>query len=154
MTTISELQQMHMQNNMNPQYNEMLHQAYLQQQSQQNYHDNDYSQEELDNILKDINEEEKPTKKKRSKKSKSKSSESYSDKNSNQEKIIDLLKDIGLIVVVYVVLSMPPIKKIFSNYVPQLNKGPDGKVPFMGLVIYGSILGVVVTLIRKYVLKK
>uniref|UniRef100_A0A6C0ACR1 Uncharacterized protein n=1 Tax=viral metagenome TaxID=1070528 RepID=A0A6C0ACR1_9ZZZZ len=155
MTSIGDLQQMH-GNMMDPRYEEMLQQAYLQQQQQpqqyqQDYQDNQYSQEELDNILRDINQEEKPKKKKKTKKS---NSTKYDSNDTNKDKIIDLLKDIGLIVIVYVLLSMTPIKKIFSNYIPQLNKGPNGKVPITGLLIYGTLLGVIVTIVKKYLLKK
>jgi hypothetical protein len=59
------------------------------------------------------------------------------------------LLDPLIIIVVFIVLSQPYIKNIIGKYVKFIKPRDDGTVPFVGILIYGVILAVIYSLIKK-----
>lgn len=110
---------------------------------------------DLDKIIDDINQENIPEENIHQKVTKQKKNKKKSSGKNNKEndKLINYLKEIGIIVAVYIILSLPEVKKTLSNSIPQLNKGSDGKYPFIALIIYGIIIGTVSVVLRKFILK-
>lgn len=48
-----------------------------------------------------------------------------------------------LVFLIYIILSFPFVRNFIGNYIPAINSGPDGKVKFMGIIIYGVIFAVI-----------
>ena len=61
------------------------------------------------------------------------------------------LKDILIILVIYVILSQNTVKTFVGKYINSINPGSDGTVSFLGIVIYGTLLAVLYVIIRKIV---
>lgn len=107
---------------------------------------NPHSKHNLDQILDDINDNP-PTKLKKKNKNKNK-------KNNNPINYQKYFKEGILLVVIYVLYSNSVVRKFFANYITQLNKGPDGKVSIIGLIIYGIIIATTFLISKYYLLDK
>ena len=55
-------------------------------------------------------------------------------------KIPESFRDPLIILVIFIVLSLPVVRETLSNYIPQINPDAEGKVAFTGILIYGIIL--------------
>lgn len=79
---------------------------------------------------------------------------SYVAPNPNQgmvQKIPEMFREPLILVIVYVILSTDIIKNTIGEYIPQI-KPKDGSVNFIGYLIYGIILAILFTVIKKLVL--
>jgi len=68
------------------------------------------------------------------------------------KKVPSCLHEPLLIYVVYMVMSLDSVKNLVVKYVPQIGPDESGKVSFVGIVIYGAILTIVITIIKKLLL--
>lgn len=129
-----------------PQLNQM--QNYMQQPSQQlmqTYtnpaHMADFAQEietglsELD--LEDINTEVEPPKKQKKK------------KKSSNTTIPQWVREPLVIMLWFILLSQGTVKDYLQHYIPQLSKNESGKVGQMGIITYGLMLALLVTVTKK-----
>jgi hypothetical protein len=67
-------------------------------------------------------------------------------------KVPKMLREPLIIVVLFVILSQPIIRDNIAKYVRQINPDMDGKVPFVGILIYGLIFAVLFTLAKKFLM--
>lgn len=67
------------------------------------------------------------------------------------QKIPEMFREPLILVIVYVILSTDIIKNTIGEYIPQI-KPKDGSVNFIGYLIYGIILAILFTVIKKLVL--
>ena len=77
------------------------------------------------------------------------------DKKKNKNiafQIPEIIKDTGLIWVIYLVLSINIIQKFIAKYMTSLNPNEDGVIPFKGVAAYGLILALLY-LVIKFALK-
>lgn len=58
-----------------------------------------------------------------------------------------------IILVIFIILSLPSVRLAIGKVVPQINPLPDGNTAFSGIFVYGVILIILVSLVQ-YVLKK
>lgn len=61
------------------------------------------------------------------------------------------LKEPLLIIVLYVILSQGFVRRTLGEYITYINPQPDGTIPLIGYIIYGTILAVLFV-IFKYIL--
>lgn len=66
--------------------------------------------------------------------------------------IYDYIKEPLLLLIIYLILSQATVKLFAANYIPYLNPGPDGSVPFIGILIYGILLVTIYFLSKKLLL--
>ena len=59
------------------------------------------------------------------------------------------IKEILLLVIIFVILSQPFVKDFIGKYVNQINVDDEGKVSFAGVVIYGFILAIIYVSFKK-----
>lgn len=146
------MNQYNIPNNMQQNVNQYKNPNDMQQINHDVYSNSQYtnnnSDDDLDDILRDINNDNKNNNKKKNNKNKI-------DNNNKKDKkydIIYLLKELLIHVSVYLLLSTGPLKKIFMNNIVHLKKSPDGKISILGIIIYGTIMGVIFILSRTYIL--
>jgi hypothetical protein len=73
-------------------------------------------------------------------------------KNKNVNTYIPyFLKDPIIIIIVYVIISQPFVKKTLSNYITHLHVKSDGSNNIIGQLIYGTILAFLFLLIKKII---
>lgn len=65
------------------------------------------------------------------------------------DKIPEFLKEPLLILVIYIVFSLPFIRQAIGNNIKYINPSEEGEVPFIGIVIYGVIVVGTYMLIKK-----
>lgn len=63
-----------------------------------------------------------------------------------------ILREGSLILILFIILSLPVVKDNIGHYIKQINPDTEGKVSMSGIVIYGIILAVLYMLINKYLL--
>jgi hypothetical protein len=56
--------------------------------------------------------------------------------------IPNFVKEILLLIFIYILFSQGFIKKLIGNHISYVNQNAEGNVPFIGVVIYGSILAI------------
>lgn len=61
----------------------------------------------------------------------------------------DWLKEPLLILIIYVLLSQNFVKTFTGKHIKYINPGDDGTVPFLGVVIYGTILAVLYIILKR-----
>lgn len=65
-----------------------------------------------------------------------------------------VLREPLLILILYVILSQSIVKDTIGKYIPQINPNEDGKVSFLGILIYGIILSTLYAIIKNLFLNK
>lgn len=63
--------------------------------------------------------------------------------------IPNLLKEPLLLLIIYVILSQNFVYNLASNYITYLNPKDDGRVPLLGVIIYGAILAIIFMFFKK-----
>jgi hypothetical protein len=62
----------------------------------------------------------------------------------NEEKLLGFLpenlRDPLIIFILYMFLSLRPVQEFIGRYVSQINPDGEGKVPYIGVIIYGLLL--------------
>lgn len=58
-----------------------------------------------------------------------------------------------IFLMVYILLSLPVVKKFIGEYIKQVNPLSDGNVPVSGIIIYGIIMVCLFMIIRKFLVK-
>lgn len=71
----------------------------------------------------------------------------------NVSNIWEVVKEPLVIVVLFTILSQPVVKDNIARYIKQLNPDNTGRVPLLGVIIYGTILATLFTLVKKFLLK-
>ena len=51
---------------------------------------------------------------------------------------------------IYFIFSLGFVKKTIGSYIKYINPDVDGNVSFIGIIIYGLILGIIFILTRNY----
>lgn len=64
-------------------------------------------------------------------------------------KIPEKIKEPLLLLLIYIVFSLPFIRQAIGNNIKYINPNDDGDVPFIGVVIYGAILVGTFVLLKK-----
>ena len=59
-----------------------------------------------------------------------------------------LLKDSLIILVIYIILSLPAVQTTITKFIPMSNPGFGDKIPMATIVIYGLILVILVALVK------
>lgn len=72
--------------------------------------------------------------------------------NSMVQKVPEMLREPLLLLIIYVVMSLDPIKNTIAEYVPQIKPKSDGSVFIVGYIIYGIFIAVVFTVMKKLLL--
>lgn len=67
-------------------------------------------------------------------------------------KVPKMLREPLIIVVLFIILSQPIIRDNIAKYVRQINPDLDGKVPFVGILIYGIIFAVLFVVAKKFLM--
>ncbi len=67
--------------------------------------------------------------------------------------IPNYIKEIVILLVVYLILSQPYIKNMIGSVLPQINTNMSGNISFSGYVIYGLILAILYVIIKKMLLQ-
>lgn len=70
-------------------------------------------------------------------------------KKSSIPYIPDFAKELLLIVILYIILSQDFVYGMLSKYITYLNPNDNGKVPFIGITLYGLILAVLFIMFKK-----
>lgn len=69
--------------------------------------------------------------------------EKYRSSSKWYKKLIpNFAKEVLLLIFVYILFSQGFIKKLIGNHITYVNQNNEGNVPFIGVVIYGSILAI------------
>lgn len=74
-------------------------------------------------------------------------------KDDDNYSILQIGKEMILIVMIYVVLSQGFVRKSIASHITQLNPNSEGVISLTGYVIYGSILAVLFVFFRYFVIK-
>lgn len=69
-------------------------------------------------------------------------------------RVPSILREPLILVTLYVILSQPVVKDTIARYIPQINSGMYGDVPFTGVLIYGLILATLYVVIKKLLMKQ
>ena len=114
---------------------------------------NKYTKKDTDTETDELDEEVIPDKKKKKKDNKKniKISELNNSKQvteSNRFKIPELIKDAGLIWVIYLVLSINIVKNFIAKYMSVLNPNEEGVVSFKGVAAYGLLLALLFLVVK------
>lgn len=64
------------------------------------------------------------------------------DKKDKDLQIPEIIKDAGLIWIIYLVLSVNIIKEFIGNYIKYINPNTEGVVEFKGVIVYGLLLSI------------
>ena len=64
-----------------------------------------------------------------------------------------ILQEPLTIIVLFVILSQPVVKTTIGRYIKQINPDATGKVSLLGIIIYGTLLAVLYSLTKKFLLK-
>lgn len=79
-------------------------------------------------------------------------SQKYQNKNQTiTQKIPESLREPLLLIIIYVILSLNVVKDTIGEYIPQI-KSKDNGVPFMGYLLYGTILAITFVVLKKLLL--
>jgi hypothetical protein len=117
----------------------------------------------IQNIVADINDAIRHDKKNKTKHKKkkfknddSKSDDSHSDENNKNEvsiksTIASFLKEPILLWVLFIILSIAPVKDMIGKYISVINPDENGVVGMAGVASYGLILVVLFTIIRYFI---
>lgn len=74
----------------------------------------------------------------------------------NNEKIMHKIPEIFrepiIIVLIYLFLSLDVVKQTLSTYIPQIKNSSDGSTFFLGYLIYGILLAILIILTKKLLL--
>jgi len=73
-------------------------------------------------------------------------------KNSIMKNIPEYLHEPLIIFVIYMILSLDIVKKALASYIPQLKPNGDGNVQLVGIAVYGMILGIIYSVVKKLLL--
>jgi hypothetical protein len=73
-------------------------------------------------------------------------------KNNKNNNKIYILKEIGILTLIYLLLSIDGIKNIFGTFIKSINTDEQGNISFIGVIIYGIILSILFILTRYYFL--
>lgn len=66
-------------------------------------------------------------------------------------RVPESFRDPLIILVIFIVLSLPVVKENIGNFIPQINPDAEGKVSFTGILIYGIILVALFMLVKYFV---
>lgn len=72
--------------------------------------------------------------------------------NKSQSRIPNTVKELVLFVTLYYIMSSGTIKKTLGTYIKYINPNSEGDVSFVGILIYGMLLGSMFLALRKFVL--
>lgn len=135
----------------------MQQQAAAQQQRGQQYPQNDhkldYLVDDIDRTLDNDSDKDDYILAKNTNYNKKPPASILKQKEGYLSKVPFALKEILLIVIIYLILSIGYVKDSFGSYIKYINKDETGSVPFVGLIIYGIILAVLFVLIRSFIVK-
>lgn len=67
-------------------------------------------------------------------------------------KISPILREPIIIVAIYIILSIEPVRKTLSTYIPQVKQTSDGNVLFVGIVVYALIFAFMYVVAKKLLL--
>lgn len=75
-----------------------------------------------------------------------------SNKNNKNSKwdISLIIKEVLLIVIIYVILSQPYVRNYIEKYVPL--RGSDGSISVIGFALYGMVLGIIYVILNRLLL--
>lgn len=74
-----------------------------------------------------------------------------SNKKSKKWDISLIIKEVLLIVIIYVILSQPYVRNHIERYVPL--RGSNGSISVVGFALYGIVLGVIYVILNRLLLK-
>ena len=63
------------------------------------------------------------------------------------------LKDMVLLIVIYIIMSLTFVQKFISSYIPYIQPEENGIIPTTGIIIYGIFFAVIYLISRKLILK-
>ena len=66
--------------------------------------------------------------------------------------IPEILREPFLLLAIYLILSLQPVKEFIGKYIKYINPTSEGNVPFSGIFIYGLILTILFILIKRLLL--
>jgi hypothetical protein len=72
-------------------------------------------------------------------------------KKSMKTVVGSFLKEPILLLVLYIILSINPVKNVIGKYIPYINPDENGVVGIMGIASYGLVLVVLFTIIRYFI---
>jgi hypothetical protein len=64
--------------------------------------------------------------------------------------IPEMFRDPLIILVLYIILSLPAVREGLGTYISQINPDVEGKVSFTGILIYGIILVALFMLVKRF----
>lgn len=67
--------------------------------------------------------------------------------------IPEILREPLILVILYVILSLPVVRENIGKHIKQINPDVEGKVSFTGILIYGIILATLFALVKRLLLK-
>lgn len=73
------------------------------------------------------------------------------EKKSLKTVISSFLKEPILLLVLFIILSINPVKNAIGQYIPYINPDENGVVGIMGIASYGAVLVVLFTIIRYFI---
>lgn len=103
----------------------------------------------LDHLVSDINRSLDDYSPSRSIISEESEEEEITNKRSINSYIPNFVKEPLLLIIIYVIMSQEFVHKMLSNYIPYVNVNDEGRVPLLGIIIYGSIMAVIFMFFRK-----
>lgn len=74
-------------------------------------------------------------------------------KKDMKEEIVKVIKEMSIILIVYIILSQEQVKNFIGKYIKYINPNNEGKVEMSGIIIYGVLLSGIVVGINRYLLK-
>ena len=75
---------------------------------------------------------------------------SNSGKFNLMSRIPETFRDPLIILIIFIVLSLPVVRENIGKFIPQINPDVEGKVSFTGILIYGIILVALFMLVKRF----
>jgi len=66
-------------------------------------------------------------------------------------RIPSTFRDPLIILVIFILLSLPIVRETIGTYIPQINPDGEGKIGFTGILIYGIVLVALFMLVKRFV---
>jgi hypothetical protein len=74
------------------------------------------------------------------------------EENNYKQNLIKYIKKILLILIIYVIFSLEPVKLIIGKYIKYINPNDQGNISIIGFITYGLIIAIIIVLIEKFLL--
>jgi len=65
------------------------------------------------------------------------------------DKIPEILREPLIIIIIFVILSLEPVRKVLSSYIPQIRSSNDGAFALTGILVHALVLAIGFIVLKK-----